>query len=291
MRKHLLAFLALGIAVGASAQTIVAKKGKINAGDSVIAKYDSKGSIFRAYDINIKSLSDEPLLNLKEEGHDFESPYADPVGWYRISFPNTDLPQMRYRMTEQLNEKRIFAQVLFPENAPLLLADGKLNRAVVDSLAGSTHAYDYAADSARVRQLETANAARIKKVIPRDITKPFDLQVATPVYQRPHPEPGERTVAYDIYQGGFLLGQVMRRSHYESSELHYDFSVWMKTEPYTYEGQSMTFSPLAFFVNASATFDNKVVLMKDKSKIKLKTPNPTAAEYLLVRLLIDSGNL
>ena len=283
MKKSLLFLPTALFAIGINAQTYAFKKGKINADDTPIAKYDGKGGVFKNLKIKITSLDEQPLINIEQFNHDFKNPlFSDDKRWLIISFQTKPEKTFAYRLDQGMTEKQTLGQ-LFKDGTASLIKDNRLNDADVEKFIAANN-YDYKADSLAIIKMEEENKARIKTRVPRDTKQPVEL--------RPAGKQGELQL-FDIYQANVLIGRVEKRIRTNSMTPNYDYSVWMKTEPFTFDGKQYAYSPVAFFENASGTFDNTVTFMFDKSETKFKTPGAsyTSAEYSFVTMLINAGDL
>lgn len=269
------------------AQKYSFKKGKINADDVTIAKYNSKGGMFKLYKIDINSLENQPLMHIQEKAYDFKSPFVENTRyWLSISFPNSTQAPINIALPNRTLEKVIMEQ-LFKDGMPSLIKDGQLDAVAIAQFQAANH-YNFEADSLAFQKMEEENKARIATVMPRDLSKPIEL--------RPAGNKGNHITLLDVYQADLLIGRVEKKTSTLSTfngAPRYSYSVWMKTVPYTFLGTEYNFSPVAFLREADPSFDNDVIMMKDKRVVKFKTPGATVAnaEYSFVKMLIDTGNL
>lgn len=283
MKKKLLFSAAALFSLFSNAQNISFKKGKINADNVAIAKYDGKGGVFKNLKIKVTSLDEQPLINIEQFNHDFENPiFTDDKRWLLISFESNPSKTCAYQLDKGMTEKQVMEYVFKNNQAPLI-KDNKLDPAAVEKFVASNN-YDYKADSLAIIKMEAENKARIATLVPRDKSKPVELRPA-----------GKAGILhyFDIYQANILIGRLEKRIDLDRMTPKYDYSVWMKTEPYSFNGKEYTFSPVAFFKDASPTFDNKVIMMKNKGQVKFQTPGASnaSADYSFVNLLINSGQL
>jgi hypothetical protein len=183
------------------------------------------------------------------------------------------------RMTE-----KVMLNDLFKDGKPGLIRDGKLDEEAVKNFA-ATYKYDFVADSAAVAKMEEENITRLSKIMPRDVSKPIILQSV--------PQSNQLLKVFDVYQAEMLIGRIEKRLEPFGTDYRYDYSAWIKSEAYTFNGQQYQFSPIAYFKNASPVFENDVVFMKDKKAkpVKFKTPAPASAEQAFAQFLISTGNL
>jgi hypothetical protein len=283
MKKSLL-FLVTALSVfGINAQTYSIKKGKISVDDIPIAKYDSKGGVFKNLKIKITSLDEQPLINIEAFNHDFKNPlFSDDKRWLVISLQTNPERTFAYRLGGPMSQKEALGQ-LFKDGTTSLIKDNKLNEAEIEKFIAANN-YDFKADSLAIIKMEEENRVRIKTRVPRDTKQPVEL--------RPAGTQGELHL-FDIYQANVLIGRLEKRIRTNSMTPNYDYSVWMKTEPFTFDGKQYAFSPVAFFEDASGTFDNRVIFMINKSEEKFKTPGASyaSAEYSFVTMLINAGDL
>jgi hypothetical protein len=287
MKRVLLCSAALLSIFTLSAQKYSIKKGKISADDVVIARYDGKGGVFKKLTIKINSVDDQPLLHIEEDRYDFKNPILR-GGRIYVTFTQPSNPDKKlyYRLKDAMLEKELLNHI-FKDGAPSIIKDNKLNEEELVKFVGTTP-YDPVADSLSIRKMEEENKARIAKLIPRDKTKPVELK---PVGSKDKTGISE-TFLYDIYQAQLLIGRVEKRVT-QGMSTRVDYSVWMKSEPFEFDGVKYNFSPVAYLDDASPTFDNEIIMLKDKSEVKFKTPGNAyqSAEYSFVNWLISSSNL
>jgi hypothetical protein len=154
------------------------------------------------------------------------------------------------------------------------------------------HSFDFVADSMYIRQFEKDNRDRIMESLSRDKKQPFSLKLAE---SSTGLKGGgqEYITLYDIFQDGVLLGQVEKhviKTMNFGSKAYY--VIWKRTiAPYAFEGKTMKFGILAYIETDSPTFDQELVLMSDKSKLRYKTTDHTNDEYKIVHLLVTNGIL
>jgi hypothetical protein len=226
-------------------------------------------------------------LYLEGLRYDFDNPLL-PDGRAYLTFTQPSNPgkAVQYRLPRTMNEKEVLMH-MFNDGVPSLIKDNKLNEAEFTKFIGAVP-YEFTADSLAVRKMEEENKARIAKLIPRDKTKPLELRKVEVKEKNAVSE----TIVFDIYQAQLLIGRLEKRITQGMSQ-RVDYSVWIKSDPFVFDGKQYSFSPVAYFENASDTFDNEIIMMKDKSEVKFKTPGSLyqSAENSFVNWLISSGNL
>lgn len=270
-----------------NAQKYSFKKGKITADAVVIAKYDSKGGVFKKLTIKFASTDDQQILYMEGQRYDFDNPFLpDGVAYLNFSQPSNPGKTIQYKLPRVMNEKEILMH-LFKDGSTSFIKDNKVDEEEFSKFVGATP-YNFTTDSLAVRKMEEENKARIAKLIPRDKSKPIELKKVDIKDKNAVSE----TIVFDIYQAQLIIGRLEKRITQGMSQ-KVDYSVWIKSEPFVYEGKQYNYSPVAYFENASDTFDNEVIMMKDKSEVKFKTPGSMyqSAEYPFVNWLISSGNL
>ena len=275
------------------AQNYDVKKGKISVDKNLIATYDGKGSILRLFDLTISSPSQKPLITIKEKWFDFKNPLRrEGVRWAEITFLNNPEKKLNYHF---LNDARLVERdlvgLLFKDSTPSLVQGEALNEQVVNDYI-KAHNFDFVADSLYIRQFEKDNRDRIMEPLSRDKKQAFSLKLSES--STGLKGGGQEYVSlYDIFQDGVLLGQVEKhviKTMNFGSKAYY--VIWKRTiAPYTFEGKTMKFGILAYIETDSPTFDQELVLMSDKSKLKYKTTDHTNDEYKIVNLLVANGIL
>jgi hypothetical protein len=275
------------------AQNYDVKKGKVSIDKNPIATYDGKGSILRLFDLIVSSPNKKPLIHIEEKWVDYKNPLRrDGVRWAEITFLDNPEKKMNYHF---LNNARLIERdlvgLLFKDSMPCLVQGEALNAQVVDEYIKKNN-FDFIADSLHIRQFEKENKDRIMELLERDKKQGFSLKLA-------ESDKGlkgggtEYVTLFDIFQDGVLLGQVEKHvvtTMNFGSKAYY--VIWKRTlAPYTFEGKQMKFGILAYVETDSPTFDQEMVLMTDKSRLKYKTKDHTASEYQIVDLLITNGLL
>jgi hypothetical protein len=266
-----------------TAQKYDLKKGKIIADGTEIAKYSGKGGMFRLITTEIKSLTNEPLIVIKENSYDFENPLKPMAQWLDVSFPNTELPTVQVKLPNRMVEKLLLDTYFFKDGAPALISDNKLNTEAVKAFAAAHAAYNFSKDSAEVKQMEAEAALRLKTPVVRDRNAQITYAKAG--------QPDAYTYQYDIFQGDVHIGLLERVLTPYGQENKYTYHIYMKTSKYTFNGLETIFTPVAILRNASGTLDNELVFMANKQRLKVKTPNPAAAEPQIMAILIRDGHL
>ena len=263
------------------------KKGKINSNDVTIAKYDGKGGVFKNLKLKISSLDEKPLMNIEVFNHDFANPLLDrDKTWMVINIPASPERSIACKLGSDITEKGVLA-VLFKDGTSTIIKDNSINQDELEKFINQNK-YDYVADSLAVTKWEEENKKRIAQLVSRDMKGRIELKLI----ETKTIDGITKLQVFDILQSETLIGRLEKKIT-NGIGTDFDYYVWLKTEPYEFEGKKYEYSPVAFFKRASADFDNKVVLMKGKNIVKFKTPGSlmSSAEYSFVNFLIGSGCL
>lgn len=270
------------------AQNYEVKKGKVSIDNNIIATYDGKGGLLRLFDLTVSTPAQKPLISLKEKMFDFKNPLRrGDIRWVEITF--LDKPEKKMNFHFPYNNRpleRDLIGLLFKDSTPSIIQGEALNAAVVDEFIKS-HNYDFIADSLYIREFEKANLSRIMEPLERDKKQPLTLKVESTgseivVGNMVH------TTVYNIFQDNVLIGQIVK----ELTGAKAYYLLWKRTlTPYTFEGKQMKFGMLAYMETDNDTFDQEVILMTDKKRLKFKAKDHTAAQYQLADLLLSSGLL
>jgi hypothetical protein len=277
---YVIVLLQLGSVYG---QKFEFKKSKILQAETPIATYSAKGGVFRNRSVKVSSLEGFPLMELNERGFDFENPLYEGARWVNVHFQGSIEKNMQLQLGKDNLDEKKFMSLFFNSDMPTLIVEGKLNSDAVDAFIKSK-GYDYTADSIRVRQFELENKARIDTAT-RIGSAPFSFQLQS----KENTDPFHTKFTYNITQNDNVVGRLEKTEREAIDGKLVLYSFYRSTSPFVYNGQTTTFSPVAYLSEPDATFEGNFILMTNKSKIKIKTPNPVSAEYQLLKYLIDKG--
>jgi hypothetical protein len=269
------------------AQEYNIKKGKITAGNSLIATYDGKGGIFALFNLTISSPANKPLINLKEKYFDLENPMRRNCNrWIEITFLDNPEKKAAYHF---LNENRYLEKdllrLLFTNEKPSLVQGEAFNQQAVSDYM-KANKYDFVADSIYIRQYEKENKERLLAQLSRDKKTPVELR-----YDSKQEGDIETTYTHEVYQDGVLLGKVEKIvGTIETGGQATYYIFWKRVlTPYTFEGEKMDVAMLGYLKAVSGSIEANLVLMADKSKNMIKIPDYSKAEFQLVNWLITAG--
>ena len=277
----------------AIAQKIQVKKGIVSKDDEPVAKLEGEATFAKGLDITLKSMTDEPLLHIKNVLINYHNVFYGTIQYYAIDFlPLNQSAGLVVEYTHS-SEKKLIEYLYATIGLDFLNKDGLNKDQINKFLASKDESKKIHADTTRTFAIRNYERERLKNPVKvRNFTVAISLRSTGPRLTT-----SRSMETFDIYQDNKMIGKITKTI--SSSAVapggtptqSAGYIVTRKVEPFSVDGETFEFANLARVI-AEPDFPINISAYCERTWAKdLKLSNILAGEQQIVLWLIEKGCL